>query len=167
MSCRMSHSYEWCKGYDNIMSKRQFQPEEGRSKDYMAGQYAAINKLFGQTSLGLMNLDNHVEYMQSDGTVNLKGAHGNHNTISNLQGTANSVMNFGLVNLGGVVQAQTFPYPSPPGVLHPVPMELVNLDNHVEYLQAAGHVNFQGAAGNHNTVGNLQGVKGSVISFGI
>ena len=162
MSCRMSHSYEWCKGYDNIMSKRQFQPEEGRSKDYMAGQYAAINKLFG--TLGLMNLDNHVEYMQSDGQVNLQGAHGNHNTISNLQGTANSVMNFGLVNLDGWSMYAS-PYAHPAGFAHPV--KLVNLDNHVEYLQAAGQVNFQGATGNHNSVGNLQGLKGSVINFGI
>ena len=88
---------------------------------------------------GLMNLDNHVEYLQAAGKVNFQGKRGNHNTVSNLQGVKGSTINFGLMNL----------------------------DNHVEYMQAAGTVNFQGAKGNKNTVGNLQGVKGSVINFGI
>ena len=44
----------------------------------------------------LMNLDNHVATLKTDGTANFQGGGAGSNTVDNMWATSDSVLNFGL-----------------------------------------------------------------------
>ena len=78
-------------------------------------------------ALILMNLDNHVATLKTDGTANFQGGGAGSNTVDNMWSTAGSTLNFGLQNL----------------------------DNHVATLKTDGTANFQGGGAGSNTVDNM------------
>jgi hypothetical protein len=53
-----------------------------------------------ELNFGLLNLDNHVATLKTDGTANFNGGGAGSNTVDNMWATAGSEINFGLVNLG-------------------------------------------------------------------